>query len=253
MRYFIYISYLGKGYSGWQIQKNGCAVQQVIEEALGKLLSRTIAISGSSRTDKGVHATQQVAHFDSITPIDPLHLIYRLNRILPSDISITAIRPVVEGAHARFDACHRRYAYTIITQKDPFYRDRAVWLHHTPPLALLNQIAGLFSVQADFEFFSKTTDATKSFICNIKEATWVAMDNKLVFYIQANRFLRGMVRTIVGTILKVATGKMDSTTVAQLIRQKPSTRPILTLMPPHGLTLVEVGYPETLFIKENVS
>ncbi|MCT4696772.1 MAG: tRNA pseudouridine(38-40) synthase TruA [Candidatus Cardinium sp.] len=253
MRYFIYISYLGKGYSGWQIQKNGYTVQQVIEEALGKLLSRTITISGSSRTDKGVHATQQVAHFDSITPIDPVHLTYRLNSVLPSDISITAIRPVVEAAHARFDACHRRYAYTIITHKDPFYRDRAVWLRRTPPLGLLNQIAALFSVQADFEFFSKTTDATRGFICNIEEAAWVAIDDKIVFYIQANRFLRGMVRTIVGTILKVATGKMDSATVAELIQKKPNTRPILTLMPAHGLTLVEVGYPPSLFVQQNVS
>lgn len=248
MRYFIYISYFGKAYSGWQIQKNALAVQQVVEEALGKLLSIAMAISGSSRTDKGVHAVQQVAHFDLITAIDPAHLTYRLNRILPADISITAIRPVVEGAHARFDACYRRYAYTIVTQKDPFYRDHAVWLRRIPPLALLNQIAALFSVKADFEFFSKKTDSTRSFVCNVEEAVWLQMDHKIVFHIKANRFLRGMVRTIVGTILKVATGKMDLTTLAQLIRQKPRVRPLLTLMPPHGLTLVEVGYPETLFI-----
>ncbi|CAH2559877.1 tRNA pseudouridine synthase A [Cardinium endosymbiont of Oedothorax gibbosus] len=253
MRYFIYISYFGKAYSGWQIQKNAVSVQQVVEEALGKLLSTSIAISGSSRTDKGVHAAQQVAHFDLITPIDPAHLTYRLNRILPSDISITAIRPVVEGAHARFDACYRRYAYTIVTQKDPFYRDKSVWMRCVPPLPLLNQISALFSIQADFEFFSKITDSTRHFVCKVEEASWLQMDHKLVFYIQADRFLRGMVRTIVRTILAVATGKMDLATLVQLIRQKPRVRPMLTLMPPHGLTLVEIGYPETLFIQENAS
>lgn len=250
MRYFIYISYFGKAYSGWQVQKNARTVQQVVEEALGKLLPTAVAISGSSRTDKGVHAAQQVAHFDPMVPIDPVHLTYKLNRMLPSDISITAIRPVVSGAHARFDACYRRYAYTIVTQKDPFYSDRSVWLRRIPPLTLLNQIAALFSVKTDFEFFSKVTDSVRSFVCNVEEAVWSQMDHKIVFHIKADRFLRGMVRTIVGTMLKAATGKMDMGTLAQLIAQKPTIRPMLTLMPPHGLTLVEVGYPETIFKNE---
>ncbi len=247
MRYFIYISYFGKAYSGWQIQKNALAVQQVIENTLSKLLSRTVAVLGSSRTDKGVHATQQVAHFDLVTPVDLSDLIYKLNRVLPSDISVTAIRPVVDGAHARFDTCYRRYAYTIVTHKNPFYREQAVWLRCMPPLDLLNQIAALFCAKADFEFFSKVTDATKHFVCNVEKAYWMQADQKIVFHIQANRFLRGMVRTIVATILKVATGKMDIATLAQRIIQKPTLRPMLTLMPPHGLTLVEVGYPESLF------
>lgn len=251
MRYFIYISYFGKTYSGWQVQKNAVSVQQVVEAALGKLLSTTMAVSGSSRTDKGVHAAQQVAHFDLITRVDLVDLIYRLNRILPSDISITAIRPVVDGAHARFDACYRRYTYTITMQKDPLYKGHAIWLYRIPPLALLNQIAALFCIQSDFEFFSKKTNTAKTFVCNIQEAFWVQMDQKIVFHIKADRFLRGMVRAIVGTILKVASGKMDLATLKQLVRQKPKVRPMLTLMPPHGLTLVEIGYPETLFIKEN--
>ncbi|WP_342265078.1 tRNA pseudouridine(38-40) synthase TruA [Cardinium endosymbiont of Philonthus spinipes] len=249
MRYFIYISYFGKAYSGWQIQKNAVAVQQVIEMALGKLLATAVVVSGSSRTDKGVHAVQQVAHFDLVTPIDPTHLAYKMNRILPSDISISAIRPVIADAHARFDASHRKYAYTIVTEKDPFYRDKAVWLRRMPPLTLLNQIAAMFTGKADFEFFSKVTDATKGFMCNVEEAFWLQTDYKVVFYIKANRFLRGMVRAIVGMILKVATGQMDVTTLTQLIRHKPEVRPTLTLMPPHGLTLMEVGYPEALFIQ----
>ncbi|MGI2298803.1 tRNA pseudouridine(38-40) synthase TruA [Candidatus Cardinium hertigii] len=251
MRYFIYLSYFGKAYSGWQVQKNGPSVQQVVERAMGKLLSTNIAISGSSRTDKGVHALQQVAHFDHIPPIDLADLTYRLNRVLPSDISITTIRPVVADAHARFDACYRRYAYTIVTQKDPFYRDRSVWLRRMPPLGLLNQLADLFCLESDFEFFSKKTDGVKTFVCHIEEVCWLQMDDKIIFQIQANRFLRGMVRTIVGTILKVATGKMDIATLKQLIRQKPRLRPTLALMPAEGLTLVEVGYPERLFIQTN--
>ncbi|MGI2257277.1 tRNA pseudouridine(38-40) synthase TruA [Candidatus Cardinium hertigii] len=253
MRYFIYISYFGKAYSGWQVQKNGPSVQQVVETALGKLLSTAIAISGSSRTDKGVHALQQVAHFDHILPIDLVDLTYRLNRVLPSDISITAIRPVTSDAHARFDACYRRYTYTIVTQKDPFYRERSVWLRRMPPLDLLNQLAALFCLQSDFEFFSKKTDGVKTFVCNVKEVFWLQMDHKIIFQIKANRFLRGMVRTIVGTILKVATGKMDIVTLKELIREKPRVRPTLALMPPEGLTLVKVGYPERLFIQTNES
>ena len=253
MRYFIYIAYLGKAYSGWQVQRNGLAVQQVVEEALGKVLSTKMAISGSSRTDKGVHAMQQVAHFDFITPIDLADVTYRLNRVLPADISITAIQPVIDGAHARFDACYRKYAYTIITKKNPFYRDNAVWLRRVPPLALLNEIAALFAIKADFECFSKKNDGVNHFFCNIEEAFWCQTDEKMVFHIKADRFLRGMVRTIVGTILKVATGKMDIAALERLIREKPAVRPVLALMPPHGLTLLEVGYPATLFIKENGS
>ncbi|WP_243518232.1 tRNA pseudouridine(38-40) synthase TruA [Candidatus Cardinium sp. cBcalN1] len=253
MRYFIYIAYLGKAYSGWQVQKNALAVQQVVEEALGKVLSMPITISGSSRTDKGVHAQQQVAHFDLIRAIDPSDLIYRLNRILPSDISITAIRPVIDGAHARFDASYRTYHYTIVIKKNPFYKDHALWLCRMPPLVLLNEITTLFCLTTDFEFFSKKADTdfqknAHGFVCDVKEANWLQIDQSVIFQIKANRFLRGMVRVIVSTILKVAIGKMDLAALAGLIREKPPIRPILSLMPAHGLTLMEVGYPETLFI-----
>lgn len=248
MRYFIYISYLGKAYSGWQIQKNGLAVQQVIEEALGKVLAKPTPISGSSRTDKGVHAAQQVAHFDCTTFINFSDFIYRMNRILPSDITIKAIRRVVDDAHARFDACYRKYAYTIIKQKNPFYKDQAIWLNQMPPLTLLNTIASLFCVETDFEFFSKKTDIMNNFICNITHAGWSEIDQKLVFHITANRFLRGMVRAIVSIMLKVANNKMDLRELAQRIKVKSNIRPVLTLMPPNGLVLMEVGYPVRLFI-----
>ncbi|MDD9140181.1 MAG: tRNA pseudouridine(38-40) synthase TruA, partial [Candidatus Cardinium sp.] len=123
---------------------------------------------GSSRTDKGVHAQQQVAHFDTIQPIDVANLMYRLNRMLPVDISITAIRPVQDNAHARFDACYRTYAYTLMLHKHPCYHATAVWVHRLPPLPLLNQIASLFCVQTDFEFFSKVAHQVKTFVCTIE-------------------------------------------------------------------------------------
>lgn len=251
MRYFLYIAYIGRAYSGWQVQQNALSVQQVVQETLSSILATDITILGSSRTDKGVHAKQQVAHFDLTQPIDPKNLMYRLNMVLPADISITAIRPVVDDAHARFDAFYRTYEYTIVTHKDPFYRHMAVWLHGLPTLELLNQAASLFRIKADFEFFSKVTYSVKTFVCDIKEASWLPLENKVVFRIRADRFLRGMVRTIVGTILKVATGKMSLDSLQKLIVSKPAVRPVLTLVPPHGLTLTAIDYPEALFLKEH--
>ncbi|ROT47069.1 tRNA pseudouridine(38-40) synthase TruA [Candidatus Cardinium hertigii] len=253
MRYFIYLSYFGKAYSGWQIQQNALSVQQVVQEVLSSLLSTEVFILGSSRTDKGVHAKQQVAHFDVMQPIDLANLKYRLNRVLPADMGITAICPVVDGAHARFDASYRIYEYTIISHKDPFDRHTAFWLGHLPPLELLNQAAALFRIQADFEFFSKSSNQAKTFVCTIQESYWLQLGDKIVFRIQADRFLRGMVRAIVSAILKVGSGKMCLDTLKKLIVKKPTERPGLTLVPPHGLTLVAVGYPEALFLKKNES
>ena len=250
MRYFIYISYLGKAYSGWQCQKNAVSIQQIVEDSLSKLLSSPISIYGSSRTDKGVHAQQQVAHFDlNHSPGIALpHCIYKLNSILPKDISVAAIRPVIDEAHARFDACYRVYSYTIIRKKHPFYTDTAVWIYNLPPLDLLNQIAAFFCIKADFEYFSKVNKQVDTFVCDIQEAAWSQIGDKILFRIKANRFLRGMVRTIVGAILKVAMQKMALLDLQQWIKEKPVVRPILTLAPAHGLSLVEVGYPEKLFL-----
>jgi tRNA pseudouridine38-40 synthase len=253
MRYFIYLSYIGKAYSGWQIQNNALSVQQVVQEVLSKVLSTEIFILGSSRTDKGVHAKQQVAHFDAEEAIDLSNLTYRCNMVLPADISVSAIRPVIDGAHARFDALYRVYEYMIIAHKDPFYRHTAAWMRHLPPLELLNQAASLFYTKANFEFFSKVTNQIKSFVCDIQEVAWLHVDDKIVFRIKADRFLRGMVRTVVGFILKVGMGKMSLAALQQLILVKPIARPVLTLAPSHGLSLVEVGYPKRLFLQEHAS
>ncbi|AWN82087.1 tRNA pseudouridine(38-40) synthase TruA [Candidatus Cardinium hertigii] len=251
MRYFLYIAYLGKSYSGWQTQQNACSVQEVIEQVLSRLLATKTRIHGSSRTDKGVHAQQQVAHFDAIKPIDDVeNLIYRLNRMLPIDISITAIRPVQDDAHARFDACYRIYEYAIVYHKNPFYAATTVWFYRLPPLPLLNQIAALFCVQTDFEFFSKVSPQVMTSVCTIKEAIWIDLGNSIIFRIKADRFLRGMVRIIVATILKVGYGTMSVETLSNWIRTKPAQRPLLTLVPSHGLTLTEIGYPERLFVEK---
>lgn len=251
MRYFIYVSYIGQAYSGWQVQKNAISVQGVLQKLLSRVLAECMLIYGSSRTDKGVHAKQQVAHFDLDHAPNLSNLLYRLNRMLPPDISVTAIRPVVERAHARFDASYRVYEYTIIPDKDPFCSDTANWFQHLPPLELLNQAAALFCRKTDFEFFSKVTNQVQTFVCDIRESIWFQKDGKLVFRIKADRFLRGMVRTIVSTLLKVGAGKMSLSTLKKMITEKPITRPIITLAPPHGLTLVEVGYSEGLFLKED--
>ncbi|WP_339044320.1 tRNA pseudouridine synthase A [Cardinium endosymbiont of Tipula unca] len=233
------------------MQKNAISVQGVLQESLSRVLAECILIYGSSRTDKGVHAKQQVAHFDLGYAPNLSNLLYRLNRMLPSDMSVTAIHPVVDGAHARFDACYRVYEYTIIPNKDPFCSHTANWFQYLPPLELLNQAAALFCRKEDFEFFSKVTKQVQTFICDIKESIWFQKDGKLVFRIKADRFLRGMVRTIVSMMLKVGSGKMSLSALKKMITEKSTIRPIITLAPPHGLTLIEVGYSEGLFLKED--
>lgn len=249
MRYFIYLAYLGEAYSGWQIQKNALSVQQIVQEALSKVLSIQVTIWGSGRTDKGVHASNQVAHFDLEKKIpNAPHLLYALNRILPSDVSITAIRPVVPHAHARFDALYRVYEYTLVGTKNPFYKQVAVWTDPLPPLALLNQLAAFFCASADFEYLSKVNKQLQNFSCTVQEATWSQVEDRIVFRIKSNRFLRGMVRVLVGIMLKVGKGKLAWETAQQWMLTKPMERPILPLAPPHGLSLVEVAYPENIFL-----
>jgi len=248
MRYFIYISYLGTSYSGWQIQNNAISIQQVVQHALRKVLGTPLlSIVGSSRTEKGVHAKQQVAHFDVDDPIDTAQLTYASNRILPSDVSIHKICPVIDQAHARFDALYRVYEYTILDQKDPFYKDTSIWMGHLPSLDVLNQIATQFCIEADFEYFSKVNKQADNFVCTIEEAVWSYEEGKTLFRIKSNRFLRGMVRAIVAIMLKVGMGKMDMLTLQKMVAK--TQRVPLPLVPACGLTLVEVGFSENLFIK----
>lgn len=244
MRYFIEFSYKGTNYSGWQRQKNAVSVQQLLDEALTLILRENIETVGSSRTDTGVHAEQQYAHFDIVSEIKDLdQLTYRLNSRLPFDIAIHRIFLVAETAHSRFDATHRRYEYRIIKRKNPFLNDQSHIFHKPLEIEKMNEAAALLLVYKNFESFSKIHTQVNNFLCDITVAEWYEKEDILIFNIKANRFLRGMVRALVGTLLEVGIGKRSigdfENTIQAQDRSKAGAQ-----APAQGLFLVEVGYPE---------
>jgi len=248
MRYFIEHAYDGTAYKGWQIQHNGITVQQVLQDKLAILLKQKIRLIGSSRTDTGVHALQQFAHFDLDFPIpDPERLTFQLNAILPHDIAVAGIYPVEEQTHSRFAATHRRYCYKLARKKNPFLFNKAYYYHRPLDLERMNEAAALLFQHLDFESFSKIHTDVNNFNCTITLAEWVVVDDKLwEFHVQSNRFLRGMVRALVGTFLEVGEGKRSVEAFEDLIlaRDRKKAGP---QAPPHGLYLVEVGYPTEIF------
>lgn len=247
MRYFLECSYLGTHFIGWQRQASGRSVQQTIEEALSTILRQQTEIVGSSRTDAGVHAEQQFAHFDLAERIpDPEKLVYRLNSLLPNDLAVRGIYLVADDIHSRFEATHRRYEYRIIRAKSPFLQTEAYLYRPELDLEAMNEAAQLLLQYDDFESFSKVHTDVKTFICDITLAEWQENRKGLVFTVQANRFLRGMVRGLVGTLLDVGTGKKTVADFEQIIREK-DRRAAGAQAPAHGLFLVEVGYPEGLW------
>ncbi len=248
MRYFIEHSYHGKAYCGWQIQNNGITVQQVLEEKLAILLREQVKLVGSSRTDAGVHACQQYAHFDVEGELnDPADLAFRLNGMLPYDIAVGRIMPVSPDVHSRFDAVYRRYCYKMVRRKDPFLQGQAYYFRKELDMKKMNEATALLLQYRDFESFSKIHTDVNHFECDIMEARWEAEGQYLrEFHIKANRFLRGMVRALVGTLLEVGEGKRTVASFEELIlaRNRKMAGP---QAPPHGLYLMEVGYePETL-------
>jgi tRNA pseudouridine38-40 synthase len=243
MRYFIELSYKGTDFIGWQRQAKGRSVQQTLEEAMATILRQPIEIVGSSRTDAGVHAEQQFAHFDCEVPItDPDKLVYRLNSILPFDLAVRSIFPVESEVHSRFAATHRRYEYRIIRHKNPFLTNLAYLFRPDLDLEAMNAAADLLLQYDDFESFSKVHTDVKTFFCTITIAQWQQEGGTLVFRIQANRFLRGMVRALVGTLLDVGTGKQTVADFERIILAK-NRKYAGAQAPAHGLFLVEVGYP----------
>jgi tRNA pseudouridine38-40 synthase len=247
MRYFLECSYLGTHFIGWQKQAQGRSVQQTLEEALSTILRQSIEIAGSSRTDAGVHADQQFAHFDyEVVIADTKKLVFRLNNLLPFDLAVNGIYPVAEDAHSRFEATHRRYEYRIIHQKSPFFKTEAYLFRPDLDIATMNEAAKILLHHTDFESFSKVHTGVKTFLCDIVQAEWQQKAGTLVFTVQANRFLRGMVRALVGTLLEVGTGKKTVADFERIIldRNRKSAGP---QAPAHGLFLVKVGYPEGLW------
>ena len=209
-RYFIYLAYDGTNYHGWQIQPNGDSVQQQLMNALKTLLRREVVeVTGAGRTDTGVHAKLMVAHFDHDEPIDCSQLADKLNRLLPSDISVFKVVPVDVELHARFSAKSRCYEYYVTTAKSPFLRQYRYRLHKAPDFDLMNQAAALLLQVDDFTSFSKLHTDVMTNICHVTRAEWSGVDEVTwVFTIQADRFLRNMVRAIVGTLLEVGYGKL---------------------------------------------
>lgn len=208
-RYFIYLSYDGTHYHGWQIQPNGISVQEVIQKCLSTLLRQPMDITGAGRTDAGVHARLMVAHFDLEDLTDTEQLTYRLNRILPQDISIFRIEPVDNEMHARFSATSRTYRYYIHTRKDPFERHYSYFTNYKLDFTKMNQAALKLLDIEDFKAFCKAGADVKTTLCHVTQAHWVQTSpTTWYFEITANRFLRNMVRAVVGTLIDVGRGKI---------------------------------------------
>lgn len=239
-RYFLEVMYKGTAYSGFQVQENALTVQQVVENALKLYLRQPVALTGSSRTDAGVHSLQNFFHFDH-SGVIPDRFLYNINAILPGDVVIRSLRPVADQAHCRFDAKSREYAYYLYREKDPFRADRA-WYYPFPlDRGGLDRAAGILKEYEDFTSFSKRNTQVRTYLCRIEESYWEHHADGHVYHVRANRFLRGMVRGLVGTMLQVGRGKISEESFRQIIEAKDCTKADFTT-PAHGLFLVRVHY-----------
>lgn len=244
-RYFLEIAYKGTAYRGFQKQPNDVTIQSELERALQIIIQQPVPLTGSSRTDAGVHALQNFFHFDVDTAFEPKRL-YNLNAILPADIVVKNILPVHDDAHCRFSAVSRAYTYHIYRTKNPFLKDRAYYYPYYLNKQLLQQAADVLSSYTDFTSFSKRNTQVKTFECTILMAKWYEKDNQVVFSVSANRFLRGMVRGLVGTMLKVGRGVSSVDQFKSIIEGKDCSRADFSV-PPQGLFLNSVNYPESIW------
>jgi tRNA pseudouridine38-40 synthase len=249
-RYFIELSYKGTHYSGFQKQENAVTVQEKVEDALRVFFRKDFALTGSSRTDAGVHANQNYFHFDSEETFDQKH-IYNLNAILPADIVIKNIMPVASDAHARFNATSRHYRYCIYKLKNPFLNDRGWYLPFKLDIDSLHCCAALICNNQNFIAFSKVHTQVKTFDCRIKYSRWVQEDDCLYYEVSANRFLRGMVRGLVGTMIKVARGNLSTPNFEALLKGGEVASADFSA-PAKGLFLDKVAYPDGVFLSESL-
>jgi tRNA pseudouridine38-40 synthase len=248
-RYFIRLAYNGKNYHGWQLQENAVTVQQVLEKVLSLQLGEDIKTTGAGRTDTGVHAREFYAHFDVKREIKNItELGFKLNNFLPHDISVYNMFLVKEGAHTRFDAISRTYSYQVSQQKDPFNKEFAYYVYGLIEVDLMNEAAEALYEFEDFTSFSKTGTQVKTNNCKISYAKWKKQDNMLIFTITADRFLRNMVRAIVGTLLDVGKSVMDIKEFREIIQNKNRSDAGYSV-PACGLFLEKIEYPEDIFIK----
>lgn len=241
-RYFIHLSYDGTNYHGWQVQPNGSSVQAELQRALSTLLRQPIEIVGAGRTDAGVHARKMVAHFDVEELLDLKQTAYRMNRILPRDIAVEKIEKVGDDMHARFSATSRTYHYYIHTHKDPFCRAYSCETHYDLDFDAMNEAARFLLTQDDFASFCKTGADVKSTICHVTHAQWhQTSPTTWYFEITANRFLRNMVRAVVGTLIDVGRHRIDLEDFKQIVENKTRTAAGES-MPGHALFLEDVSY-----------
>ena len=246
MRYFIELSYDGTPFVGWQRQPSGDSVQSCLEDALSILFRKPLIIVGAGRTDAGVHAHQMFAHVDLDELIDQ-NLRFRLNKLLPKEIAVQNIIAVSQDAHARFDAVSRSYRYHITTQKNPFLQKRSYQFAKPLDVELMNQAAKILIDHEDFKCFSKSKTDVKTYICNIQHAHWQQEGSELVFFIKANRFLRNMVRAIVGSLIEVGLRKISISDFEAIIVSRDRSQAGYSV-PAHGLYLECINYPKHIFV-----
>lgn len=240
-RYFIEVSYKGTAYAGFQAQENANTIQAEVEKAMLIYFRHPCVLTGSSRTDAGVHALQNFFHTDFIEIGDPSDAAYHLNAILPADIVIENINSVAAEAHCRFDAVSRTYEYSLYNHKNPFLADRAYFYPFPLDINLLNEAASILKQERNFETFSKRNTQVKTFECIIFESEWFEIDDKLIYKVTGNRFLRGMVRGLVGTMLRVGRGKTTISRFRDIIGSRNHANADFSV-PAQGLTLIKVSY-----------
>ena len=247
-RYFIYLSYDGSNYHGWQVQPNAVTIQEILEKSISLLMRNKISITGAGRTDSGVNASSMVAHVDLNETIDCQQMVFLLNKILPPDIAVHALKPVINTAHARFDATSRRYRYYISTAKNPFNRRYSYRVIGNIDFEAMNKAAAILPEHTDFTSFSKLHTDTKTNNCKITVAHWIQLSSdEWMFEIEADRFLRNMVRAIVGTLLMVGRKKITIDEFREIINKKERSEAGDSAMA-QALFLEEVKYPKELFL-----
>jgi tRNA pseudouridine38-40 synthase len=242
MRYFIRISFAGGQYHGWQVQQNAHTVQEELNRALGLVLRQRVDTTGCGRTDTGVHALEFYAHFDHAGVIESNAVTHQLNALLPRDLAVQGLRLMSDEAHVRFDAVSRTYRYCLHLRKDPFLEGLSWYYPVQPDLNRMNELAALLLLHEDFSCFSKSGTGTRTNRCRIGIAGWEQEDYRIFFTITADRFLRNMVRAIVGTLLDAGTGKTGRSDFEAILQSR-SRSDAGRSVPAHGLYLVQVKYP----------
>lgn len=254
-RYFLKLAFDGASYHGWQLQKNAVSVQQILNQALVLLIPGSTGLTGAGRTDAGVHAREFFAHFDCVELLDRSSrnkLVYKMNRYLPKDIVIYDIIPVIPDANARFSATSRTYKYYMHTFKDPFREKYSQYFYGNLDLDLMNHGADLLATTRDFTSFSKVDSDTKTNFCSVQLAVWKKQENDLIFTIRADRFLRNMVRTIVGTLLELGQGKMNLSDLERIISAHNRSDAGESVVA-KGLFLEQIEYPAEIFLPDPTS